>query len=326
MARIKCKNCGKVYRYETEGCCPECGAYNRPPRREQVNADGTIYHMNGSDYIEVRHAQAKSHDGKVCFEKKECHEEKVCYEQKTHSAKPHVAAVPVVNQFQKQRKAKKNTKSVAWIVVAIVVLAGAIGNIMESLSSHFDYVDYDEPYLVQFNYEDGIATAYLEDASDVKSGTLCYYNEDNEFCTVDMASIETYDDQCKIVFYLDDTYQYAESVDVTFGDTWRSLWIDDESEDSEHGFNDPVLEDFKVEDGKAIAYVHDLYYPESVTLDCLDSNNELQEVAYSDYQDTAYADTIVFELEEDCRAILRMEAIYDGGKMMAFPVDVELDS
>ena len=36
MATVHCKACGKSYNYEKNGCCPECGAYNRPPRREQV--------------------------------------------------------------------------------------------------------------------------------------------------------------------------------------------------------------------------------------------------------------------------------------------------
>lgn len=31
MATVHCKACGKSYNYEKNGCCPECGAYNRPP-------------------------------------------------------------------------------------------------------------------------------------------------------------------------------------------------------------------------------------------------------------------------------------------------------
>ena len=36
MATVHCKACGKSYSYEENGCCPSCGAYNRPPRRETV--------------------------------------------------------------------------------------------------------------------------------------------------------------------------------------------------------------------------------------------------------------------------------------------------
>lgn len=78
MATIRCKACGKVYVYEKEGCCPSCGAYNRPPKREWVNADGTVQHMTDAAY-----AKRKQVMGKVCFEEKECHEEKVCYEDQT---------------------------------------------------------------------------------------------------------------------------------------------------------------------------------------------------------------------------------------------------
>lgn len=42
MATVHCEACGKHYNYEKHGCCPNCGAYNRPPRREVVNADGSV--------------------------------------------------------------------------------------------------------------------------------------------------------------------------------------------------------------------------------------------------------------------------------------------
>lgn len=47
MAMVQCKACGKIYDYEKNGCCPSCGAYNRPPRRERVDADGTVHHLTG---------------------------------------------------------------------------------------------------------------------------------------------------------------------------------------------------------------------------------------------------------------------------------------
>ena len=111
MARIKCKNCGKAYRYETEGCCPECGAYNRPPRHEKVNADGTIYHMKDADYLEKRHA--KPHGSKVCFEEKECYEEKACYEEQGYYEEENPTTgeaaftAPTLNRIRQQRKPAK---------------------------------------------------------------------------------------------------------------------------------------------------------------------------------------------------------------------------
>ena len=75
MAVIHCKACGRSYRYESEGCCPSCGAYNRPPKHERVNADGTVQHMTDAAYEKRK----KAHE-KVCFEEKVCYEEKTCYE------------------------------------------------------------------------------------------------------------------------------------------------------------------------------------------------------------------------------------------------------
>ena len=70
MASIRCKACGCTYDYNKEGMCPKCGAYNRPPRRERVDPDGSIH------YLEPRDAAVPPHRGKkVCYEQKTCYEE-----------------------------------------------------------------------------------------------------------------------------------------------------------------------------------------------------------------------------------------------------------
>lgn len=75
MLAVKCKNCGKRYDYKEHGCCPECGAYNRPPRRDRVNADGTIHHMSDADFLENSDKRRRSQGGKVCFERDVCYED-----------------------------------------------------------------------------------------------------------------------------------------------------------------------------------------------------------------------------------------------------------
>ena len=69
MASIRCKACGKAYDYRKEGFCPKCGAYNRPPRQEWVDAEGTVHYAG---------------------QEKECYEEKVCYEEQTRRPKPYI--------------------------------------------------------------------------------------------------------------------------------------------------------------------------------------------------------------------------------------------
>lgn len=56
MATVHCKACGKSYSYEENGCCPSCGAYNRPPRRETVEADGTVHHLDDRAGADRAHA------------------------------------------------------------------------------------------------------------------------------------------------------------------------------------------------------------------------------------------------------------------------------
>ena len=67
MANVHCQSCGRTYDYEKYGCCPNCGAYNRRPRREWVDVDGTVHH-------------GASKQEKVCYEIKTCYEKMVCFE------------------------------------------------------------------------------------------------------------------------------------------------------------------------------------------------------------------------------------------------------
>ena len=117
MPAIRCKACGKTYDAR-EGFCPKCGAYNRPPRREWVDAEGGVHY-----------AQQE----KVCYEQKECHEEKVCYENQTRRPRPHIQwHVP-----------KKNAASgVIGAVIAVSVLIGLI-NTLRGVSG--DIFDRNEP-------------------------------------------------------------------------------------------------------------------------------------------------------------------------------------
>ena len=61
MQTIRCAACGRRYDYRQEGCCPRCGAYNRPPRREWVGADGSVHHgdVHRPGSAPVRYAMRK---------------------------------------------------------------------------------------------------------------------------------------------------------------------------------------------------------------------------------------------------------------------------
>ena len=74
MATLRCKSCGRVYSYEKNGTCPKCGAYNRPPRKEIVDPDGSIRYVTTEQ--------------KVCYEEKECHEEDVRQETRSYNYTP----------------------------------------------------------------------------------------------------------------------------------------------------------------------------------------------------------------------------------------------
>ena len=80
MASIRCRACGSVYDYDKEGFCPKCGAYNRPPQREWVDAEGGIRYAG---------------------QEQACRGEKVCFEEQTRRPEPSV----------RRHTPKKNTAS-----------------------------------------------------------------------------------------------------------------------------------------------------------------------------------------------------------------------
>ena len=127
-ACIRCKACGKTYD-SREGFCPKCGAYNRPPRREWVDAGGDV-HYAGQE--------------KECYERKECHEEKVCYENQTRRPRPHI---------RRPAAGKSPSSAVTFIAVAVAVivlfavLRGVSGDIFDRNEPMPDY-DWSTPEYV----------------------------------------------------------------------------------------------------------------------------------------------------------------------------------
>ncbi|MDO4811090.1 MAG: hypothetical protein Q3985_04005 [Eubacteriales bacterium] len=232
MARIKCKNCGKVYRYETEGCCPGCGAYNRPPRRESVHADGTVYHMSDNDFLENRYARVESQSGKVCFEEKACYEENDRYEEEIPTPEEPVVIAPMLNQTP-QQVYKKKGNPFPLIVVGLVFLVAMIVNALESCSTDFDspYI-YGEPYLTQFTVLDGVATAYVMDIHEVEAAQLWYIDGNGDMQFLDCDSWTDDDGRCVMRFELEDDYQYADSLDIECEDNFTTLYIDTDTSDA----------------------------------------------------------------------------------------------
>lgn len=130
MALLRCKACGKLYSYEKEGFCPKCGAYNRPPRKEWVDADGSVHYM--------KQRQADSgivppHDGR-----------KVCFEQETERPRKK-AAVNWTEAYQNVQKAAAsgsmrhslNSSKGVCIAIAVAVAALIISSISGTVRNEF---------------------------------------------------------------------------------------------------------------------------------------------------------------------------------------------
>ena len=132
MATLRCKSCGRVYNYEKNGTCPKCGAYNRPPRKEIVEADGSIRYVTT--------------ENKVCYEEKECHEEDVRQETRSYNYTPEApddddeedeigGQGNAVKKLWQHRNAiatsggKKSVAAIAIITALISLVTTLVGNL-----------------------------------------------------------------------------------------------------------------------------------------------------------------------------------------------------
>lgn len=124
MALVHCKACGKTYSYEKHGCCPSCGAYNRPPRREQVWADGTVHHLTEKDRKPLPHG------------------DKVCYEQQTERHN-HAAATAeqLLHKAQDGLTSLRSGKrqSLGGLLVAGLIVLGVVLSLSMGGVSYTDY-------------------------------------------------------------------------------------------------------------------------------------------------------------------------------------------
>lgn len=120
MPIIRCKTCGRTYSYEKQGMCPKCGAYNRPPRRERVDPDGSIHYLD--DRSAITGVVPNHPRDKVCYEKKVCYEEQ--------AKKPSAAsAVRFAAEHFSQMPKKKRESAAASLVGAVLALIFAISGI-----------------------------------------------------------------------------------------------------------------------------------------------------------------------------------------------------
>ena len=122
MATVKCRSCGRTYRY-TGDTCPSCGAYNRAPSREYVAPDGTVHLLEQGE--------------KVCYERKECHEDVA--RQVRKRPKPAVGEIPLEKKGTRppkltpQKKTKPTNQRKSTLLMIVGILAALMPLIIDDL-------------------------------------------------------------------------------------------------------------------------------------------------------------------------------------------------
>ena len=142
MVMVKCKACGKRYDNKQHGCCPECGAYNRPPRRNRVGTDGVVYHMSDNEFLDNSRHRRRSQGEKVCFEQDVCYEDQA---RKVRSGgkpweEPLNAGLSWLQQQGKKRHKKEGKKPVG-AAIAVAVLVSILPTILSTCMKIVDNLD-----------------------------------------------------------------------------------------------------------------------------------------------------------------------------------------
>ena len=213
MASIRCKACGKTYDYRKEGFCPKCGAYNRPPRQEWVDAEGTV-HYAGQE--------------KECYERKECHEEKVCYEEQTRRPKPPI----------RRRPPRKNAASgVMGAVIAVIVIIIQLNLVRGCVADDFGGAFGGKEELTpDYSWEQEAPAEEIESAvREYAAVGETFYLEDSAF-TVEHLEVDWENDTLTVYITEGDTYQSFPPL-VTLREDGLEDWIypDDVSAAADNG-------------------------------------------------------------------------------------------
>ena len=182
MVMVKCKACGKRYDYKQHGCCPSCGAYNRPPQRNRVGADGVVYHMNDKDFLNNSAQRRRSQGSKVCFEQDVCYEEQA--KKVRDGSKPWEEPIKARGaRQQKQAKAqqKKGKKKPVGIAIALVAVVSILPTILTScLNMVADVLDQSFPDEIFTGTED---ISYTYASYEAQIGEKFLWNDEETVVT-----------------------------------------------------------------------------------------------------------------------------------------------
>ena len=171
MATIHCKACGRVYNYDKNGTCPKCGAYNRPPRKEIVEADGTVRYVTT--------------ESKVCYEEEECYEDEVRQHTDSYTYTPETsssekarekraeinAAADRLRQARNNLSANGRKKSVAVIAI-VTALISAATTLIDNIADRREPVPNPPFESIEPAAQSWDLTAHEEDVIPTSSGSV----------------------------------------------------------------------------------------------------------------------------------------------------------
>lgn len=200
MASIRCKACGKTYDYRKEGFCPKCGAYNRPPRQEWVDAEGTVHYAG---------------------QEKECYEEKVCYEEQTRRPKPYI----------RHHVPKKGIIGAVIAVIVIIIQLNLVrGCVANDFGSIFGGKEELTPDYPNYGWEQEAPAEEIESTAReyAELGAVFTLGEDeDDFTTVNDVWMDD-NDRLHVIVTQEETYQSFPnlcSMDSDGNENW--LWLED---------------------------------------------------------------------------------------------------
>lgn len=117
MRRVRCYECGRRYDYDEDGFCPNCGAFNQPPREARVSVDGRVVRADGID--ERNHAGSFVHQ-ELHAEKRD--RKKYKSDHKEKNIQNTIKARPDTGRMNAPAQGMSLGKLLFWIIFGIIAL------------------------------------------------------------------------------------------------------------------------------------------------------------------------------------------------------------
>ncbi len=123
MQKVRCYECKKTYDYDEDPFCPQCGAFNQPPKASRINVRGEVERVDGLN------ERGHSHS----FVHAELHKEDA--ERRRSGLEQTIRSVPIYSKPAARKKGSEKQAAGSLLrVIQIVIFVLVLVNILRAFA------------------------------------------------------------------------------------------------------------------------------------------------------------------------------------------------